>query len=65
MELKKVVELLHQECNSHFKNHCLDCELSKNYLCQDVLKMKNLNSEKIEKIENICNEIIKKSTEKE
>lgn len=59
MEFRKVVSLLHAECNKHFKDRCLDCKLSESYLCQDILKMKSLGPEKIEKIENICIEIEK------
>lgn len=57
MEFREVVKLLHQECNEHFKNKCVDCRLSKNYLCQDIIKMKGLSLEKIEQVEKICRSI--------
>lgn len=58
MEFREIVKLLHQECSEHFKNKCVDCELSKSYLCQDIIKMKNLSIEKIEKIEQICRKLM-------
>lgn len=59
MELKEVVKLLHDECDKHFKNGCIDCKLSGKYLCQDIMKLKSFSSEKIVNIENVCIEIKK------
>ena len=65
MEFREVVKLLKYECKKHAGNGCVDCTLSGEYICADILKMKNLSDTNIEKIEKICAKIHKKNNEKE
>ena len=63
MEFKDVVKTLHKECEKHREHNCLDCTLARDYICTEILKMKNLTSEKIVKIEQICYDINRKNKE--